>query len=126
MGTYKGRSLTYRKLQENYAMIKVSYPVSNGYIGKVGLSGNSQIREVQASDPIAEAQKLYDTIAYGGIESNLPNKKGKYTVMQDGSVITFRVITSTKGSPAVDINIKHSTSNNCFKTQKIHFSKETN
>ncbi len=34
MGTYKGGSPTYRKLQENYDKIKESYPVSNGYIGK--------------------------------------------------------------------------------------------
>lgn len=126
MGTYKGGSPTYRKLQENYDKIKESYPVSNGYIGMVGLSGKSHIREISTSNPIREAQKLYDTIAYGGIESNLPNGKGIYSVMKDGSVITFRVITSTKGSPAVDINIKHSTSYNSFKTQKIHFTKEIN
>ncbi len=126
MGTYKGGSPTYRALQENYDKIKESYPVNNGYIGNVGLSGNSHKREIITEDPAGEAQKLYDKIAYGGIESDLPNGKGKKTVMKDGSIITFRLITSTKGSPAVDINIDHSTTSNSFKTQRIHFTKENN
>ncbi len=87
-------------------------------LGKVGLSGNSHIMGISTPAPIIEAQKLYDTSAYKGVESSLPNGKGLYIVMKDGSVITFRVITSTKGSPAVDINIKHSTSYNSLKHKK--------
>lgn len=41
--------------------------------------------------------------------------------MVDGTIITFRPISSSDGSPAVDINIKGSDNHGKLKAQKIHF-----
>ena len=43
------------------------------------------------------------------------------TKLKDGTIITYREITSTKDSPAVEINIKQSNDSGGIKNQKIHF-----
>ncbi|MCF0106641.1 MAG: hypothetical protein HUJ53_07765 [Holdemanella sp.] len=42
----------------------------------------------------------------------------------DGTIITYREVSSSDGSPAVDINIKKSTDSSGVKSQKIHFVKK--
>ncbi len=81
-------------------------------------------REIDCDNPVQEAKKFYDSIAFGGIESKLENGKGYLTKLKDGTVITFREITSTEGSPAVEINIKKTSESSGIKSQKIHFEKE--
>ena len=44
--------------------------------------------------------------------------------MNDGSIISWRDVSSSDGTPAVEINIEQSTSNGGVKQQKIHFVKE--
>lgn len=43
--------------------------------------------------------------------------------MADGTVVTWREVSSSDGFPAVDINIKKSTDSGGLKVQKIHFVK---
>ena len=121
---YKGGSSNYRKFSENYSNVEKQYPINKGYIGSKGTSSKPMNREIKASDPISASKKLYDTLSYGGIESKLPNGKGIRTTMKDGTVVVYRVITSTPGSPAVEINITKSTESGKLKSQKIHFTKE--
>ena len=68
---------------------------------------------------------FYDII----IESDIYNKKtgeviGQKTKLADGSIISWRDVSSSDGTPAVEINIEQSTSNGGVKQQKIHFVKE--
>ncbi|MDD7281664.1 MAG: hypothetical protein PUH10_06710 [Erysipelotrichaceae bacterium] len=60
----------------------------------------------------------------GGIESKINGGKSKITQMSDGTIITYREVSSSDGSPAVDINIKKSTNPSGVKSQKIHFIKK--
>ena len=62
-----------------------------------------------------------DKIGYGGIEKPLKGGKGYTTKMEDGTILTYRPISSSDGSPAVEINIKGSDSHGKLKSQKIHF-----
>lgn len=41
--------------------------------------------------------------------------------MSDGTVITMREVSSSDGSPAVDINISRGSGSGSIKGQKIHF-----
>ena len=45
------------------------------------------------------------------------------TTLSDGSVITWRNISHSDGSPAVDINVERSSDSDGIKQQKIHFVK---
>ena len=65
--------------------------------------------------------EFYDKAAHGGIEKEMSNGKGVYTKMKDGSILSFREVTSSEGSPAVEINIKQSNDHGDIKYQKIHF-----
>lgn len=123
MGTYyKGNTPTYRELLDNIKEITKDYPLNAcGYFGEKGKSSNCQIRQIYCEDPIKEAQYFYDIIAFGGIETNIPNNKGVRTKLKDGTVITYREVTSTKDSPAVEININKSNNHGNIKYQKIHF-----
>lgn len=121
MGTFKGGSPTYRSLKDNLSNTQKDYNYLDGYFGNVGKSGNKKIREINSSDQFKDAKKFYDKIAYGGIESKLDNGKGFMTKLKDGTIITYREITSTKDSPAVEINIKQSNDSGGIKNQKIHF-----
>lgn len=128
MGTYKGGSPRYRSIGDNVGSLKASYPFSNGYFGVKG-QGRSATRNILSSDPIATAKDFYDKAAYGGIEKPIYNTKtgdiiGQTTSLADGSVISWRNISSSDGSPAVEINIKRSSDASGVKQQKIHFVKE--
>lgn len=131
MGTsYKGDSPTFRSIGENVASLKKDYTFSDGYFGKKGESStNSRVRNIESADPHTTAKEFYDKASYGGIESSIYNKKteaviGKKTKLADGSIVSWRDVSSSDGSPTVEINIEHSTSNGGVKQQKIHFVKE--
>lgn len=97
---------------------------ANGYFGEKGKRGTARwIRQIFTKNPEAEAGKFYDILAEGGKEKPLPNGHGFITTMPDGSKITIRIRTSSKGSPAVDLNLE-GFHNGVKKHQKIHFVKE--
>ncbi len=123
MGTsYKGDSPTFRSIRENLDVAKGKYPYRNGYFGTKG-QGRDFTRNIQASDPVKEAKSFYDTMTYGGIESSMPNGKGKTTRLADGSIISYREISSSDGTSVVELNIKRSKDAAGVKYQKIHFVK---
>jgi hypothetical protein len=123
MGTYyKGNAPYYHTLKENIDNIKKYFILnSSGYFGEVGKVQVENIRQINALNQIESAKDFYNTISYGGIESSLPNNKGVKTQLKDGTIIVYREITSTEGSPAVEINIKNSNDNCSIQNQKIHF-----
>ena len=119
---YKGDTGHHHTITENLPSLTSSYDFNNGYFGKKG-QGRDFVRNISSEDPLSTARDFYDKAAHGGIERQMSNGKGLYTKMLDGSILSFREITSSDGSPAVEINIKDSTAHGDVKYQKIHFVK---
>ena len=85
--------------------------------GKFGEKGKTY-RVISSPDPITTSIDFYNKIGRGGRKTNLPNGKGTKTILGDGTIIVHRIVTSTKGSPAVEISVSGSPR---IKNQKIHF-----
>ncbi len=126
--SYKGGADHYHSIGENVSSLSKDYPLSNGFFGVKGNSNDNSIRHIVSSDPATTAKDFYDKAAHGGIEEDILDKngniKGATTKMADGMVITWREVSSSDGSPAIDINIKYSSNSSGIKGQKIHFVKE--
>lgn len=120
---FKGDTGHHHSISENIVSLKSDYEFHNGYFGDKGISSYDSTRNIKTDRPLQESKNFYDKIAYGGIESELPNGKGYMTEMSDGSIITYREYESSDGSPVVDINIKYSNDSSTIKQQKIHFVK---
>lgn len=120
--SYKGKIQSYQSIGDNISNLKKSFKFVNGYFGERGSS--SSVRVIYGKDPISIGKEFYNKIAFGGIEKDLSNGKGKITYMADGSIITFRPITKSDNYPGVNINISKSTDSGGIKQQKIHFGKE--
>ena len=119
---YKGDTGHHHSITENLPSLTKKYDYRNGYFGEKG-KGTNYTRNITSDDPIKTAKEFYDKAAHGGIERKMENGKGLYTKMQDGSILSFREVSSSDGSPAVEINIKESTNHGDIKYQKIHFLK---
>ena len=107
------------QLRQNVDKMKRQYPLtSGGYFGKDG----KNCRIITTDTPISTSEDFANKIAKGFTRNPIGNK-GWVAEADDGTIITYRVITSTTGSPAVDINIKN-VKNPSVKGQKIHFTTE--
>ncbi len=104
-------------LEDNLPIVEKQYPLSKaGYFGEKG----KNVRVIQTKDPINTSQDFYNKIGKGGELLVLSNGKGTMTILSDGTRIVHRLITSTEGSPAVEITVSGC---NRVKNQKIHFVK---
>ncbi len=119
---YKGDTGHHHSIIENLPSLTASYKYRNGYFGD-NIQGRNFVRSIICDDPVKTAKEFYDKAALGGIEHQMDNGKGVYTKMKDGAILSFREITSSAGSPAVEINIRDSNEHGDIKYQKIHFSK---
>ena len=119
---YKGDTGHHHSITENLPSLTSSFKYHNGYFGDRG-QGRNFVRSIISDDPVKTAKDFYDKAAHGGIEHQMDNEKGVYTKMKDGSILSFREITSSADSPAVEINIRESNNHGDIKYQKIHFSK---
>lgn len=107
-----------RTIDDNVKEMNHIYPhTSNGYFGEKG----KNVRVIKTSTPEITSSDFYHRISKGGRTEPLKNGHGTRTLFQDGTVVVHRMITSTKGSPAVDIKVIKPRS---IKSQKIHFIKE--
>jgi len=70
---------------------------------------------------VKTAKEFYDTASKGGIETTYG--KGKYTKLSDGTIMSYREISSSDGTSVVEINIRQSSNSAGVKFQKIHFVK---
>ena len=123
MGTgYKGGANHYCSFAENVSNLKSNYSFSNGYFGEKG-QGRSFTRNIASDDPNATSKDFFDRASYGGIVNQMSNGKGQTVKMKDGTIISYRKVSSSDGSAAVDINISKSSDSGEVKTQKIHFIK---
>lgn len=124
MGTgFKGNASYYRSIGQNVLIAGSSYGFANGYFGKNSPHGGNSTRNIVAEDNIAAAKDFYDKLAYGGKEQVVSDNM-KITHMADGTIITMRKVSSSDGTPVVDINISYSRGSGGIKSQKIHFVKE--
>lgn len=109
------------KTQGNYPP---QFPISrNGYFGR---KDHGTIRIIESEDPISTASLFFRKLGKGGAQRIFSNSKGHevcLSVLADKTVISYRKITSTAGSPAVEITI-HTPCKCKIKTQKIHFIKK--
>lgn len=119
---YKGDTGHHHTISENLPSLTSSFEYHDGYFGEKG-QGRSFVRNISSDDPVKTAQDFYDKAALGGIEHQMDNGKGLYTKMKDGSILSYREVSSSDGSPAVEINIRDSNDHGGVKFQKIHFSK---
>lgn len=85
---------------------------------------SSKVRVIKSNNQYKTDQEFWKILSKGGYIKILPNKHGLLVNFSDDSYATYRVKTSTKGSPAIGINMKNSSDT---KLQKIYFiSKEVN
>lgn len=113
----QGGSGNTKVFSDNIARLTEKFPVSeSGYFGKKGQSG--KVRNIESDDPVATAQDFFQ-MATEGVATIKTNSKGRvFAEFEDGTMISFRPVSHSDGSPAVDINISGS---GPIKTQKIHF-----
>ena len=118
---YKGDTGHYHTILENIPAAAAKFECRDGYFGKSSPDGKTKNRNIASDDPVKTAKEFYNTIAHGGKEEELDNGKGFKTRMADGTSITWRNVSSSDGTPAVDINIRKSNESGGVKKQKIHF-----
>lgn len=107
-------------IDDNVNSMKMDYPVNQaGYFGEKG----KNVRVIETETPEETSIDFFERIGKGGKTAFLANGHGSMTTLSDGTIIVHRLITSTKGSPAVSITIIQSKS---IKSRKIHFIKREN
>lgn len=119
---YVGRKQQFRSLDQNIASTTSTYPLTNGYFGVKGSSFG--IREIHSRNHEETAKQFFNKIAKGGILDLQTIKGGVVSRMKDGTIISYRKITSSSNSPAVEIRFRKLDSKYGIKDQKIHFVKD--
>lgn len=119
---YVGRKQQYRSLEDNVKDIKTSYPLIDGFFGIKGSS--RRVREIHSKNHEVVAKDFFNKIAKGGILDLHTIPGGVVSRLKDGSVISYRKITSSPNSPAVEIRFRSTDSKYGIKDQKIHFIKD--
>lgn len=112
--------ISYHSLIDNDCPLFSSLNILSHWIKKWRANESSSSVSGKASKNFLykTAQKFWQILSKGGNIKVLANKHGLVVNFSDDSYATYRVKTSTKGSPAIEINIKNSRDN---KSQKIHF-----
>jgi len=122
----RDNTIEVREEKTNYGVKGTSIDENAKYVkDKYGLDENGMFCQstkkaqiYRSKNPIEDSIDFYEKLGTGGRKDNLPNGHGTRIFLDDGSVITHRIITSTPDSPAVDIKI---VSPSFVKPQKIHF-----
>lgn len=116
---YVGRKQQYRSLDQNISSVANSFPLANGYFGIKGSSIG--IREIHSKNHEATAKVFFNKIAKGGILDLKTLPGGVISRLKDGSIISYRKITKSSNSPAVEIRFRSAKSKYGVNDQKIHF-----
>lgn len=59
-----------------------------------------------SSDPVTTGNEFFDKLSFGGKVKDLKNGKGKMSTFPDTSTVVFRPVSSSDGSPAMDIVVQ--------------------
>lgn len=116
---YVGRKQQYHSLSDNIGTVKLSYPIVNGFFGTKGRS--ERVREIHSVNHEAAAKDFFNKIAKGGILDLQTIRGGVISRLKDGTIISYRKITSSPNSPAVEIRFRTNDLKCGVKDQKIHF-----
>lgn len=116
---YVGRKQQFRSFDENLALATTTYPVTNGFFGIKGSSRG--VREIHARNHEAVAKDFFNKIARGGILDLRTISGGIVSRLKDGTIVSYRKITSSTNSPAVEIRFRKLNSKFGINDQKIHF-----
>lgn len=92
---------------------------SNGYFGQKGQSHSEAIREIVSNHPLSTAKHFFELITEGHVPESLPRGNGKIVKFSKDVVVTFRPVSTSNGSPAIDI--KNDSGESSIVSQKIHF-----
>lgn len=129
-GGTSGRKKFYMNppLSKNLTKTAKKYKMTKGgYFGEKSKTAKKErTRTIFCKNsPYKEAKKFFKSLTQGYIAKPLPTKygMGKIVIFDDDTTITFRPVTSSPKSPAVDIQIS-SSSPKGLKKQKIHFAKK--
>lgn len=102
-------------LAQNLSKLSKTYPSDKQ--GRLGAKGRNKARLISTHNPSKTAESIYSSLKYGGKESRLPNGKGKLAIFPDGSRVIYRPVSSSDGSPVVEISISGPNGS----SYKIHF-----
>lgn len=118
-GTGGGYSTSPGGLSSNIKSLAAKYPTdSEGKFGKPGRGRGT--RQVPSSDPKRTGKEFFDKLSVGSKVKDLKNGKGKIGTFSDGSTVVYRPVSTSDGSPAMDLVIKGPSGLD----YKIHFVKE--
>jgi len=110
-------------LAGNFQKARDHFPTTlGGYFG-TGRSGG-KTRQIQSSDPMATAQKMFKTLSKGGKTALLPKPGAMTAVFKDGSRVNFRPTSTSDGSPVIEIAFPKPP-RGIPASQKIHFVKDS-
>lgn len=118
---FVGRKQVFRSLEQNLGSVFQVYPIKDGFFGEKGLSKG--VRVIYSMDPEKSAKDFFNRIGKGGILDLKTLAGGVLSRMKDGTIISYRKITSTVGSPAVEIRFENKKPKFGIEDQKIHFVK---
>lgn len=107
-----------RGFAENVKALKSAF----GYPDELdwSLRKGKRLTRIEADDPVAAAT-MFASMASQGYVSEVVNDKGYRRELADGTIVGLRIVTSSEGSPAVDLNIVGENH-----VRKIHFFKGGN
>ena len=88
-----------------------------------GLDFDTEKKEIIVKNPITSAALFFNTLSADGKKEVFETRHGKgiHAILKDGSEIYYRPVTSSKGSPAVEITVSGSLK---IKSHKYHIVKE--
>ncbi len=90
----------------------------SGYFGK---KSNHRVRVIEVDQVVTDSTLFFERLSKGAIISQRKNAQGKIVTLayfDNGDHLAYRLITSTKGSPAVEITVVEKS---LVRSQKIHF-----
>ena len=101
MGTIRSHSPKSHGFANNLGNIRTAFP---GYPDKFSwrLRKDKGLASVESDDPAADAA-LFASLASEGFISEVTNDTGYRRELADGTIIGLRIMTSSGGSPAVDL-----------------------
>lgn len=124
MGAGKKKKVAIREFTENIKSLTDIFPCVNGFFGAKG-KGRSFTRNIISKTPEAEALKFFNLAGNGGNISPFGDGKGTLSRMRDGTIISYRKVSTSDGTSVVEINLKQSDGIiGEIKSQKIHFVEE--
>lgn len=120
MGERGNENSRHHSLADNLPDVTKTYPLKEGYFGTPG-DGGYRVRHIESNTPVKTGEDFFERMTVGAIKRWPIIGKGKCAELSDHSVITFRHVSSSDGTPAADIKIIQQ---GLVKPQKIHFVKK--